>query len=83
MYKGKMDLGAVSADAALQNLADYFSGENVDLRDGVKVEKTEGWIHVRKSNTEPIMRIYTEAKDRASAERLAEEAENIIRGAGD
>jgi len=78
-----MDLGAVSADTALQDLADYFSGENIDLRDGVKVEKIEGWIHVRKSNTEPIMRIYTEAKDKVSAERLAEEAENIIRRAGD
>ncbi len=83
MHKGKVSLGAVSADNALQNLADYFSGEKIDLRDGVKVEKTEGWIHVRKSNTEPIMRIYTEAKDKAGAERLAEEAENIIREAGD
>jgi len=83
MHKGKVNLGAVSADDALQNLADYFSGEKIDLRDGVKIEKSEGWIHVRKSNTEPIMRIYTEANDAAGAERLAEEAENIIRGAGD
>ena len=83
MHKGKVNLGAVSADDALQNLADYFSGEKIDLRDGVKIEKSEGWIHVRKSNTEPIMRIYTEANDAAGAERLAEEAEHIIRGAGD
>lgn len=82
MHKGKVNLGDISADGALKNLTDYYSGEKIDLRDGVKVEKPEGWIHVRKSNTEPIMRIYTEAKDAAGAGRLADEAENIIRGAG-
>jgi len=81
MRKGKVNLGDISAEKALKDLTEHFSGEKIDLRDGVKIEKSEGWIHVRLSNTEPILRIYTESKDTFGAERLAEEAASIIRGA--
>ncbi len=40
--------------------------------DGVKIDFAENWVHLRKSNTEPIIRIYTEAKSMAEAEALAQ-----------
>lgn len=39
--------------------------------DGVKIDFVDQWIHLRKSNTEPIIRIYTEAKSQAAADTLA------------
>ena len=40
--------------------------------DGVKIDFAENWVHLRKSNTEPIVRVYTEAKSQAEADALAE-----------
>ncbi|MGJ8731546.1 MAG: phosphoglucosamine mutase, partial [Cellulophaga sp.] len=40
--------------------------------DGVKIDFAENWVHLRKSNTEPIIRIYTEAKSQAEADKLAD-----------
>jgi phosphomannomutase len=47
---------------------------HVNTADGVKVDMPEGWIHLRKSNTEPIIRLYAEAVSPGEAERLASEA---------
>ena len=41
--------------------------------DGVKIDFKDGWVHLRISNTEPIIRIYSESKDEAAANQLAEE----------
>ena len=49
-----------------------YASENVNDIDGVKFDFAESWVHLRKSNTEPIIRIYTEAKSQAEADRLAE-----------
>ena len=50
--------------------------------DGVKIDFEEGWVHLRKSNTEPIIRIYSEGKSEAEAERFAnmilEEAKKMV-----
>ncbi|MDR1611921.1 MAG: phosphoglucosamine mutase [Planctomycetota bacterium] len=46
--------------------------DQVDTRDGVKLDFADGWVHVRSSNTEPIVRIYSEAKTQAAADRLAD-----------
>ena len=48
-----------------------YSGEKVNDIDGVKIDFAECWVHLRKSNTEPIIRIYTEAKTMAEADTLA------------
>jgi len=50
----------------------YASEEITDI-DGVKIDFKDGWVHLRKSNTEPIIRIYSESKDEAAANQLAEE----------
>ena len=49
-----------------------YAGENVNDIDGVKIDFPENWVHLRKSNTEPIVRVYTEAKSQAEADALAE-----------
>jgi phosphomannomutase len=40
--------------------------------DGVKIDFADGWVHLRKSNTEPIIRVYSEGKSEAEADRLAQ-----------
>ena len=53
-------------------MKERYSSENVTDIDGVKIDFKENWVHLRKSNTEPIIRIYTEAKSQAEADALAE-----------
>ena len=63
-------------DAILKNLALHYSkleGASVNTIDGVKIDFEEGWVHLRKSNTEPIIRVYSEAHSAEVAERLAKE----------
>ena len=61
----------LDADALLATLAARYEGR-VSTVDGVKVDLDEGWAHVRKSNTEPILRVYTEAGTPEAADALAE-----------
>ncbi len=51
---------------------------DVNTVDGVKVDMPEGWVHLRKSNTEPIIRLYAEANSPEEAERIAAEAMKSI-----
>ena len=59
-------------DMILEKIADKFKNEKVTTIDGVKIDFEEGWVHLRKSNTEPIIRVYSEGKTEAEAERLAQ-----------
>ena len=52
-------------------MAAKYSGEDVTTIDGVKINFEKEWVHLRKSNTEPIIRIYTESSSQDSADRLA------------
>ena len=61
----------MDADALLASLASHYQGRS-NTTDGVKVDLDEGWAHVRKSNTEPILRVYTEAGTPEAADALAE-----------
>ncbi|WP_412063139.1 phosphoglucosamine mutase [Rubrivirga sp. IMCC45206] len=70
--KHKVPLGDLDADALLASLATRYAGGKVSTVDGVKVDLDEGWAHVRKSNTEPILRVYTEAGSPEAADALAE-----------
>ena len=71
--KHKVDLRpGMDADALLASLAERHAGGRVSTVDGVKVDLDEGWAHVRKSNTEPIVRVYTEAASAEAADALAE-----------
>jgi phosphomannomutase len=55
-----------------------FSGEKIDLTDGVRIDFDDSWIHIRKSNTEPIFRIIAEAKSKKRATELISEALEIL-----
>jgi phosphomannomutase len=72
MSKNKIELTPeINVDAVLEKMAAKFSGEDVTTIDGVKINFEKEWVHLRKSNTEPIIRIYTESISQDSADRLA------------
>ncbi len=66
-------------DAILEHIKNEYSQYNISTVDGVKINLPHGWIHLRKSNTEPIIRIYTETKAMEQSELLAEEVMMKIR----
>ncbi len=70
MRKDKIQLKDIDGDALLEQAMDTFSTYNPDTTDGVKIDFEEGWVHLRKSNTEPIIRIYSEGGSPAKAEEL-------------
>ena len=73
MSKKKIQLTpGLDVDAILEAMAEKYSAEEISTIDGVKVDFAENWVHLRKSNTEPIIRIYTEAKSQTEADALAD-----------
>ncbi|MBO8468007.1 MAG: phosphoglucosamine mutase [Bacteroidetes bacterium] len=80
--KNKIQLSDKSLiDKILNKMKEIYSSENINDIDGVKIsfESEKKWVHLRKSNTEPIIRIYAEAPDAAQAEKLAEDIIGIAR----
>lgn len=72
--KNKITLSPeMNVDRILEGLKKKYANEKVTDIDGVKIDFPQGWVHLRKSNTEPIIRIYSEAADEKAANRLAEE----------
>jgi phosphomannomutase len=70
--KNKIELTPeINVDLILETIKSRYSNERVNDIDGVKIDFTENWVHLRKSNTEPIIRVYTEAKTMAEADALA------------
>lgn len=71
--KNKIQLTpSIDVDKVLCRIKERYAGERVNDIDGVKIDFAENWVHLRKSNTEPIIRVYTEAKSMAEAEALAQ-----------
>lgn len=71
--KNKIELTpAIDVDKVLRDIKAKYIGEKVNDTDGVKIDFAENWVHLRKSNTEPIIRVYTEAKTMAEADALAQ-----------
>ena len=80
MSKNKIELTpGIDVDAILRKVKDYYSNEKVNDIDGVKIDFADSWVHLRKSNTEPIIRIYSEALSKEAAEQLAGNVMNLIR----
>jgi phosphomannomutase len=69
----------IDVDAVLSTIADRYKNEEVDTTDGVKIYIGKEWVHLRKSNTEPIIRIYSESKDLDAANALANRIMKEIR----
>ena len=71
--KNKIQLTpAIDVDKVLREIKERYRNEQVNDTDGVKIDFPENWLHLRKSNTEPIIRVYTEAKSMDEAETLAQ-----------
>ena len=74
MSKKKIQLTPdLDVDAILKTMESNYSHENLTTIDGVKIDFADCWVHLRKSNTEPIIRIYTEAPSQEAADRLADQ----------
>lgn len=80
MSKQKIELKnlGVDADELLNKVAEAYKNEKINQIDGVKIDFNEGWVHFRKSNTEPIVRVYSEAKTKDEAEKLAASVMSLI-----
>ena len=79
MSKNKIQLTPdLNVDLILQKMADKYKKEEISTIDGVKIDFETEWVHLRKSNTEPIIRIYTESTSQVSADQLAEKIMNEI-----
>lgn len=73
MSKKKIELTpGLDVDGLLSKMENRYTAENITTIDGVKIDFPENWVHLRKSNTEPIIRIYTEAKTQQEADSLAD-----------
>ena len=78
--KNKIELTPdIDVDKVLAQMKAKYAGEQVTDIDGVKIDFPTQWVHLRKSNTEPIIRIYSESADKASADALAEKIISEIR----
>ncbi|MEZ3563103.1 MAG: phosphoglucosamine mutase [Duncaniella sp.] len=78
--KNKIELTPdLDVDAILQAVKERYAGEHITDIDGVKIDFADSWVHLRKSNTEPIIRIYSEAHTMAEADELAESIKAVIK----
>jgi phosphomannomutase len=76
--KNKLELTPeTDVDAVLEILKSHYAAQEIDLTDGVKINFDKEWVHLRKSNTEPIVRIYSEAQTKEKADALAQEIIDI------
>ena len=73
MSKNKIELTPqLDVDLILSKVAETYKGEELNTIDGVKIDFVDEWVHLRKSNTEPIIRIYTESTSQQKADELAQ-----------
>lgn len=78
--KNKIELTPdLDVDAILQAVKERYAGERITDIDGVKIDFADSWVHLRKSNTEPIIRIYSEAHTMEEADALAESIKAVIK----
>ncbi|MNU12734.1 Phosphomannomutase/phosphoglucomutase [compost metagenome] len=74
MGKKKIELTPeINVDDLLTKMEKEYQNEEVSTVDGVKIDFENNWVHLRKSNTEPIIRIYTEAKSQEEADKLGDD----------
>ena len=71
--KNKIELNPeIDVDTLILTMTKKYKNENINTIDGLKIDFSDGWVHLRKSNTEPIIRIYSEGRDKNSANTLAQ-----------
>jgi phosphomannomutase len=78
MVKEKINIEGKNPDIIINKLIDQFTDKKVDLLDGLKIDEENYWVQLRKSNTEPIIRIIAEAKTASEALSIVREYSTII-----
>ncbi|MDZ7737936.1 MAG: phosphoglucosamine mutase [Bacteroidales bacterium] len=78
--KNRVELSeGIDPDALLEEIDRELSGDVVNREDGLLIENEKGWVQVRKSNTEPILRIYSEGRTKEEADELAGQVIKIVK----
>ena len=78
IVKDKIDLEGINPDEIIDKVSKMFKDAEKNTLDGLKLIWNDRWVHFRKSNTEPIMRIYAEAPNKKEAENLVKKVKKII-----
>ena len=79
MAKNRIDLQpSTDVDAILEKVKELYKNEQVNDIDGVKIDFADRWVHLRKSNTEPIIRVYSEAHTPEEAEAIGKELMKVV-----
>lgn len=79
MAKKRIDLTPeIDIDALLKEVQQRYAKEEINTIDGVKIDFVDKWVHLRKSNTEPIIRVYSEAHTKEEADQIANEVIQVI-----
>jgi len=78
IYKTKLPIENLDPDGILKNAKKKYADFPINTTDGVKIDFPDGWVHLRKSNTEPILRIYSEAATTLQAKELANGIKKIL-----
>ena len=80
MVKEKINLSSsINVDKILNQIVKKYKNEKIDLVDGVRIDFIDSWVQLRKSNTEPIIRIYSEAKSEEKSNNLISEIKTLIK----
>jgi len=81
MVKRKIKCSPEVMYSAIEKVQDYYKAENIDLTDGIKVAWKDHWLHIRASNTEPLVRVLAESTSKEKAEELCDTAVDRIKAA--
>ena len=77
--KNRVDLTPeIDVDAILAKVKEIYKNEEINDIDGVKIDFADKWVHLRKSNTEPIIRVYSEASTMEAAEEIGQKIMDVI-----
>ena len=77
--KNRVDLTPeIDVDAILAKVKEIYKNEEINDIDGVKIDFADKWVHLRKSNTEPIIRVYSEASTMGAAEEIGQKIMDVI-----
>ena len=78
--KNKIDLAEeVNVKQIFEEIKKKYAGQPINTEDGLRIDFDKDWVHLRTSNTEPIIRVYSESRDEASANRVAQSIMNDIK----
>lgn len=72
IVKKKIEIGSANPDEILKKMVEKYKSAKINLEDGLRIDLEDHWVHLRKSNTEPIIRCIVEAKSKEEAEKYAE-----------